>query len=183
MVGVLGLIVRSSQRLLGCALVFAWSATVSSEVLASENFPAHLAEKLGMDCVPSCYPCHTSNPGRAETLRGAGSFIDTLRVVGRLDTVNSPVLPGVPTSLDAALDFVATVMPPLDSDMDGTPDLKELKDGTDVNGGDQSPCDGPEYGCGLLSVAQPAPNGEPLPWLGLALGVALYGVVRRRRQV
>ncbi len=179
MVGVFRSLFRALQSSLGCAAALAFGATVSAEARASENFPAHLAEKLDMPCMASCYPCHTSNPGRAETLRATG-FIENLRTVARTDPVDSPIEPGKPESLDAALDAVAAFTTPLDSDADGTPDLVELKQGTDVNGGNQSPCIDLEYGCGLLSVAPPAPKGA-IPWLGLALGVALYGVLRRRR--
>jgi hypothetical protein len=130
----------------------AWISTAS----ASPAYTAALQESLGMPCAPTCLACHTTAGGGGGTVHQP--FGEALVDVGLTGGSNT-------TSLTTALDALGAH----DSDGDGNPDLDELANGDDPNGGDPFCAsdgtsereDPPSYGCfnttasgtGLVGVA------------------------------
>lgn len=136
---------------------------------ASETFPPILAEKLGMDCVPNCLPCHLQPVGTAENQRGDGIKAELERLAGNMVTSDLIV--------SAALDELLKENKFIDSDADGTSDLEELSDGQNPYGG-LALCERPLYGCFASHVTTTMPT--RLGALGMALGV-MGGLLWRRR--
>ncbi len=160
-----------SFSVLSFAAAFVASVTLTIPAAASESFPAHLAEKVGMPCVPACTLCHFTNLGGSDMLRPGF-------VISLLETANAlghPVEQGIPESMDPALAAMETM--PKDYDMDMVPDLDELVAGSDPGGGNPI-CDVPKYGCGA-SVAHTPPT--RFGALALAASVMLALGLRRRR--
>ena len=163
---------RSLFKALASGAALVAGVALSPPAAASESFQPHLAEKVGMPCVPACTLCHFTNVGGADNLR-PGTFVETLLVAA--NGTGSPVQGGVPESLDPGL--AALMAMPKDTDGDGAFDLDELKAGTDPSGGAAPICDVPKYGCGA-SVANTAPT--RFGALALALSVMLALGLRRR---
>lgn len=151
----------------GCAAA-ALVVLAPRPAVALEEFPATLAQTLGMPCTPSCLPCHTSVPGAKTNQRADGLAAALLLQGGRV--VDAADLE---QRLEGMLE--GTLMPPADSDGDGENDLVDLAAGDNPYGG-PSLCDAPTYGCGAR-IAPSTPT--RLGVLGfVAVGVALF--VRRR---
>jgi MYXO-CTERM domain-containing protein len=134
---------------------------------ATPNFPGEVANHLMLDYLPACTLCHNGSPSvtTATTL-----FAESLRADG--------AQPNDTASLDAALDKLAKDM--TDSDGDGTPDITELKNGTDPN--TAGTADGPAIAYGCFAKAELAGQSSA-PWGGAALtALCLAFAVRRRRR-
>lgn len=162
-----------SLKALSVAAALAASFTVALPAAASEPFPAYIAEKYKMACVPACTLCHLTNLGGTANLKKEPSFVYTLLLA---DAMNHMLSPGLPETMDTALATMEAMGS--DTDMDGSPDIEELKFGTDPNGSNTPLCDVPKYGCGA-SVANTAPT--RLGALALAASVMLVLGLRRRR--
>ncbi len=151
------------------AASFALLSMAARTVAAREEFPPVLKDKLGMDCSPSCLPCHTEVPGLRANLREDGLAFVLLQ--NRVKTV---------ASLEAALDEMlkpgGKIAPPGDSDGDVTPDLIELAAGENPYGGADLCL--LKYGCGA-SIAPKAPTRLGAFAFALAFTAAL---LRRRRR-
>lgn len=151
---------------------------------ATATFPTAIKTKLGLAAEPpqSCGVCHRNNQLGSGTV--TTPFGASMRTAG--------LSPNNETSLNTALDTLETNM--TDSDMDGVPDVTELRNATDPNkadavtdggvgggagggsgggtgGGTVEELPPPRYGCG----ANAAPG--LLGLAGLLAGLAL----RRRR--
>jgi len=106
---------------------------------ASANYPGAVRSELGSEAVPACTLCHVTLAGGAGTVNT--KFGVSVREAGLTGGGNTAALA---TSL-SALETSAK-----DSDVDGEPDIAELKAGTDPNvGGGEEPPLRPEYGCHL----------------------------------
>lgn len=160
-----------SLKALPFVAALALGVTVSSGARASEPFPAYLAEKYEMPCVPGCTLCHLTDLGGATNFRDG--FVVDLLAVAR-DSGNT-IEAGVPQSMDPVLALIESMK--MDKDMDTVPDIDELRAGTDP-GGSALLCDVPKYGCGA-SVAPSYPT--RFGALALAASVMLMFGLRRRR--
>jgi hypothetical protein len=159
---------------LSVAAALAGGVTLALPAAASEPFPAYIAEKYEMPCVPACTLCHLTNLGGATSFRVPGLGFTLLTIAN--DVTGATIESGVPESMDP--NFAAMAAMGTDTDMDGTPDLDELKLGTDPGGSSTPVCDVPKYGCGA-SVASTAPT--RFGALALAASVMLVLGLRRRR--
>jgi hypothetical protein len=155
------------------AAALAAGATLTVPAAASEPFPAYIAEKYDMPCVPACTLCHLTNLGGAANIKPDPSFAYTLLTV---DAMNHMLEAGLPETMDWALAGMEAMGS--DTDKDGSPDITELREGTDPNGSATPLCDVPKYGCGA-SVANTAPT--RFGALALAASVMLVLGLRRRR--
>jgi hypothetical protein len=169
MVGANG-VVRWPHRLVGTVSFVAGLLVGEGRAGASQTFPPILAEKLGMDCVPNCLPCHTKAEGTSDNQRFDG-------IKGELERIASGNV-GSDEIVAAALDQLLLEQPSLDSDGDGTQDIAELRAAENPYGG-PALCDRPLYGCFASHVSPTVPT--RLGALALALGVAGVLLVRRRR--
>lgn len=160
-------------KALPLAAAFGAILTLAAPARASEPFPAYIAEKYEMPCVPACTLCHLTNLGGATSFRVPGLGYTLLEVV---QDTGATIEAGVPESLDP--NFAAMAAMGTDTDKDGTPDLDELKAGTDPAGSSTAVCDVPKYGCGA-SVAHTPPT--RFGALALAASVMLALGLRRRR--
>lgn len=132
--------------------------------LASPGYPAAIASDQGMPCVPQCTLCHATTAGGGPVVTDVGQALVDRGLTGGSNT----------DLLQTALTALET--DGVDSDGDGIPDVDELTNGDDPNGGnafcgDTAPAT-PTYGCFNTSAG--------LPW-GLG-GVALAGLAMRRRR-
>ena len=129
-------------------------------VHASASYPAEIQKQLGLSYTPSCALCH------ANGVTGLGTattkFATSMKARG--------LVANDLTSLDTAL--AALEAEGTDSDGDGVPDITELKNGTNPNGGGVPPT----YGC--FSVTGQGLAGSPAALWLLALAAAL-GLRRR----
>lgn len=93
---------------------------------ATATFPTAIKTKLGLAAEPpqSCGVCHRNNQLGSGTV--TTPFGASMRAAG--------LLPNNETSLNSALDTLETNM--TDSDMDGVPDVTELRNVTDPNRAD-----------------------------------------------
>lgn len=155
------------------AAALAAGVTLTVPAAASEPFPAYIAEKYEMSCVPACTLCHLTNLGGATSFKVPGFGYSVLEAANAL---GATVEAGVPESMDPALAQMQAMGK--DSDMDGDDDFKELGAGTDPSGGSTPLCDVPQYGCGA-SVANTAPT--RFGAVALAASVMLVLGLRRRR--
>ena len=127
---------------------------------ATSNFPAAVRTKLSLSYDPPCSLCHTNGiTGRGTVTTPFGKAMLARGLVASDET-----------ALNAALDKM--VAEKVDSDLDGTTDIDELKAGTNPNGDSLSV----SYGCN-------ASGGDPS---ALVLGAAVGGLLllsrtRRRR--
>lgn len=164
-------LVRWKRLALSVASMAVVSSIGEERASASVTFPPILAEKLGMDCVPNCLPCHTGVVGTADNQRFDGIKGEIERVA--LNTVTSDEI------FAAALDQVLEEKPSLDSDGDNIQDIDEIKAAADPYGSDTPLCERPLYGCFASQVAPTLP--PRLGALALGLGVAASLLLRRRR--
>lgn len=101
-----------------CVLV---ASLVAPRARASESYPEAIDRALGTPCPPACITCHTRPSGgelTANTLVGI-----SMRRAG-LKCCDTSLLFDVLATLEAN---------GTDSDTDGTPDIEELRAGTDPN--------------------------------------------------
>jgi hypothetical protein len=171
----------------------------ASPASAFPEAPGILQEELQLDCLPSCLVCHSRPEGGAGMFRpsapaplpgnrGWGSFVANLFAAGG----------GVPRDANQLVPFLVafqkvpcggpdntlnTQAQACDSDGDMSPDLKELKEGTDPDVPDvKGPysCVTPQYGCG--ASIEPLPRNESDQGHAVALIAALgVGLVLARR--
>lgn len=145
-------------------MILAWFA---SAAFALPSFPGAIRDELGMDCTPPCVACHQTAMGGLGTV---GDDSDPPRPFGQA-MKDRGLTADDSDSVFAALEQLAADA--VDSDEDGVPDVDELAEGGDPNGGEPfcaSP--GPYYGC--LSHA-------PFPAGLFALGLAIGAQVGRAR--
>ena len=127
---------------------------------ASATFPAEIQKQLGLSYTPSCALCH------ANGVTGLGTATTKFATSMKARGLVANDLASLDTAL-AALEAEGT-----DSDGDGVPDITELKNGTNPNGGGVPPT----YGC--FSVTGQGLAGSPAALWLLALAAALE--LRRR---
>lgn len=133
---------------------------------ASLPFPSEISDHLGGDTpVPDCTICHATDLG------GLGTVV---KPFGMKMQERGLVAQNV-SSLRTALDALEAEMS--DVDGDGTPDIQELRDGTDPNPEGEGIDQAPEYGC----IGNVAPTRSTLPGSLLALGAALLATGLRGR--
>jgi hypothetical protein len=164
--------------------VFTAATFVAVPAQAYYGLPEHLKNTYNLSCTPECTFCHKSNLGGKGNERDATTpngtaktgFVATLRDIGRIVATN-------PSTWVPAFNLVESSRS--DTDLDGTPDIEELKVGSDPM--DASPAasicgggGGPTYGC--VRVARgTSVDGFALVASGAVLfaGIAL---TRRRRR-
>ena len=145
---------------------------ISATGRASDTFPGEIKKHLDMDCAPSCTLCHVTPAGGGTPDKLFAAYM---------------IRPGglerdKPETVAPALDTVEAMA--IDTDMDGTGDVKELEDGRNPNvaltsqQSDELICP-PEYGCGARVSPRPPVDGSALAF---ALGVAGYLGLRLRRR-
>ncbi|HXX32113.1 MAG TPA: hypothetical protein VEJ89_15535 [Myxococcaceae bacterium] len=134
---------------------------------ASPGYPAEIRAHLGLDYTPGCDLCHAGGDTDAGT--ATTPFALSMEARGLVGGGNL-------TSVDNALDVLAAEQ--TDSDHDGTPDVDELKAGTDPNTPPSGFIPQPTYGCFDISAQAPA---APLSLLWLAV-LAFAALVTRTGQ-
>lgn len=169
---------RRSNQLGWSAVACLLLASFARPAGASTTFPEALRSQLGLAEIvapaPGCRVCHQTD---------TGGLMTATKPFGRSLLKAGAQAVSVP-SLLAALDSLEEQG--TDSDRDGTPDIEELRAGTDVNvasagdGGapsslaEEVPL--PQTGCALAHATRP----EPCTWTSLAL-VLLWCARRARR--
>ena len=146
--------------ILVCAAI-AWSSPAQAE----EEFPGALQEAAGMECVPTCLMCHTSNPGTAATW-ASKAFPQALMQTNMIKPAAGDV-----EAFKAAFAAYAPTH---------TAEVAAIKAGRDPQTG-QNVC-GPSYGCGATFARVPSGK-SPATLAGagiLALAATLW-LARRRR--
>ena len=131
---------------------------------ASEVFPATIESRLHLSYRPACTICHATDEGEKGTVvKPFGISMQRLGVIGNSET----------SRLIAALSAAESRQ--LDSDFDGTPDITELRNGTDPNDGLDLPI--PQTGCALVTPG--CVRRDSMLLVISAVGLAFW--VRRRR--
>jgi len=136
----------TSQAIAAAALVAVFFGAAPAH--SDPGAPAFLQGKYGLACTPECTLCHATNLGnygnyRLATLPNGQTsttegFILSLKTCGFIPTDRNTWDPAL-TQCEATH---------VDSDHDGTPDIEELKAGTDPNNASPgAPICGPTYGC------------------------------------
>ncbi len=155
---------RSSDILAGALVALVLG--LPSLAQATPNFPPTIARELQLEADPQCSLCHAGG----ETRRGTVTtpFGATMRSRG-LQAYAEP-------SLVTALQAITAEKK--DSDGDGSPDVEELKAGSDPNlaAGKELP-DPPEYGCSSSGAHRPAGNAA----FAAVCALAMLGCFVRRR--
>jgi hypothetical protein len=165
---------RSLRRASVAAVVFATVAAVlafSPSARATPNFPGAVKAHLQLAAEPACTLCHAGPPGRGTVNTPFGKTMRSRGLVAYDDA-----------SLRTALDALAAENK--DSDGDGVPDIRELKEGTDPNAGPGGSDDvTPEYGCAVARTRAGRSRSSLAIWPALAtlLFVALRVVRVRAR--
>jgi hypothetical protein len=157
-------------RIALAGLLVAFASLPAKTARASESYPEAIERALGTPCPPACTTCHTSASG------------------GEL-TANTPV--GISSrraglkccDTSGLFDVLATLEANgTDSDTDGTPDIEELRAGTDPNALEgKLKCYVPpeEEGCSIARSLGPAQARSR--WaLGCFFAVVALGRLRRR---
>jgi MYXO-CTERM domain-containing protein len=151
------------MRIAQLASAFAAATTIllaSSVASATSNFPGAIRTKLALTYDPQCALCHTNGiTGRGTVTTPFGKAMLARGLVASDET-----------ALNTALDKM--VADKVDSDLDGTTDIDELKAGTDPNGNSISVA----YGCNASGSTDAS-----AVVLGLAVGGLLLASRRRRR--
>lgn len=133
---------------------------------ATPGFPDVIAEHLQLASAPSCALCHAGTQARGTVTTPFGVTIRSRGAQAYDDD-----------SLRTALDALAAEGK--DSDADGTPDIEELKAGTDPNGTGEAVV--PEYGC----ASAPATSHDAFPAFApvalAALAARALAALRRKR--
>lgn len=160
---------RFRPSLLAAVAPFVALVAFAPRAHASESYPKTIERALDTPCAPDCTTCHTRPSGGALTantpvgisarragLEG-GDTSQLLDVLGTLETNRT------------------------DSDADGTPDVEELRAGTNPNALEgKLKCYVPpaEDGCAVGSCA--APSSRRTSWFAPLAALALAAFVRRR---
>ncbi|HMJ16107.1 MAG TPA: hypothetical protein VK524_32050 [Polyangiaceae bacterium] len=153
---------RSFRHALASCLLSLLGAGVAQ---ASEIFPEELRTHLQLPALPACTLCHASDAGG----------IDTVITPFGISLLGFGVVALNPSSLRAALDAAETEG--VDSDFDDTPDIEELRQGTDPNDGVDLPT--PMTGCAFRS----RPRSGFVSLLAAVLyALLVYGSRRRARR-
>jgi hypothetical protein len=164
--------------------VFAAVVSVAEPARAYYGLPEHLKNTYNLPCTPECTFCHGTNLGGKGNERSAttpngttkSGFIATLRDVGHIVAVDQSTW--VP-----AFNLVESMG--TDTDLDGTPDIEELKEGTDPMDGspEAAICAGggsPTYGCVRIA------RGTSVDGIALMTSGAVFfagiALMRRRRR-
>ncbi len=160
----------SVRRLLVALSGGAFAVVVPGRALATPNFPPEIETHLMLDYLPDCSLCHQGTQNINTVTTPFGLSIKAAGLEGH---------PNDTAALDLALDKLEADM--TDSDKDGTPDIEELKAGTDPNmagGGSVSGGATIAYGC-FNQIA----GGAGAPWAGAAFtALGLACAMRRRRR-
>ncbi|AKV03577.1 hypothetical protein AKJ09_10240 [Labilithrix luteola] len=157
---------RFTKLLVAVATLVAIDLSASTSE-ATPEFPGVIAKHLGV-ATPECTLCHVGTPGSGTANT---AFAKTLRARG--------LLPYDDASLTTALDAISAENK--DSDGDGTPDIRELQDGTDPN---SAPGDGsitPEYGCEIGRGLRVDSTAGAVPALAFVLLWMLRVAIKRYR--
>jgi hypothetical protein len=156
-------------------LVAAAALLVAASARASESYPETVEGALATPCPPACTTCHT-RPEGGELTANTPVGISARRA--GLECCN----PNLLREVLATLETNAT-----DSDMDGVPDMDELRAGTDPNAAEgKLECYVPPPDEGCATSARAARGSGALPWtFGVALALVAGAAARargRRRQ-
>jgi hypothetical protein len=151
---------RSSDLVAALALVL-----VPSLAHATPNFPGTVQAHLGLAAAPPCTLCHQGPTQRGTVTTPFGRTARSRGLVAYDEA-----------SLATALD--AMEAEGKDSDGDGTSDIRELRDGTDPNGGAGASSDPvPDYGC---ATSRGASSSSFQSVSGLVISAILAGIARGR---
>jgi hypothetical protein len=175
--------VRTGLAALLCVML----SSLASVAQASTNFPGAVLDYLQktgsveVDCAVPCTLCHTSPAGEKTTVRDDG-FTYNLRNLASVKAGDVSTIVAALALLERSLDCPLAPGAVCDSDGDDMPDVMELRNSRDPDGG-RNFNDCLKYGCGASSVAPRGPERTDLAplWLVAALGgVALLRRVRYR---
>lgn len=136
---------------------------------ATSSYPGHVKQSLGLERVPQCTLCHATNSGGAGTANSP--FAVSMQAAGLSGGGDVAALEAALAQLEAD----AT-----DSDMDGVPDITELKNGKNPNVADQQqPADGGTTDGGATGIDAGTPPPEiPEPAYGCSQsGSGLLGAL------
>jgi hypothetical protein len=126
----------AARAAIGLGLLAIGVSTCPRDALASEVFPPAIREHLQLAADPPCTFCHATDEGEDDTVvKPFGITMMRLGVSGDSDT----------RKLIAAI--AVSEANQLDSDTDGTPDITELRLGSDPNDGVDVQI--PQTGCSL----------------------------------
>ncbi len=152
------------------------AGTFSVGAAARPTYPYHMAQELGMTCLPQCTVCHYSNPGNGDNV--GQPFADWLVY----EDGDAKRMPATDDELIAALENYPA---DIDSDFDGHTNLDEVTADppTDPNSKTDpvEVCQPPtKYGCGAASFTGAQPTSSAWPeMLGLVALLAAFGLRRR----
>jgi hypothetical protein len=179
-------ILRARNALCRAATAAAFGAVLFgvSPAQSAPNAPGYLQRKYSLPCTPQCTLCHGSTAGGFGNIRLAtqpnGQTIPGVSFIADIEACGFH-----PTDTEAQWDVAFAqcdaANPKPDADHDGTPDIDELKAGTDPNDASAtaSICGGgPTYGC--VRVAR----GNSIDGVALFLSGAVFlaGVAFTRRR-
>jgi len=154
---------------LSLALALATTLLLPRVAFATPAFPGVVQQHLGLRAAPSCTLCHVGQTARGTVTTPFGT---TMRSRGLIAYDEASVRTG--------LDALAAEDE--DSDTDGVPDVRELREGTDPNASPGGEDLTPEYG--LCSTSRPAPidpSGHPVLVSLLLVSLLLFSLLSRRR--
>jgi uncharacterized protein (TIGR03382 family) len=151
------------KSLTAAAALVLVSVFSASSALATSNFPGAVRAKLALTYDPECSLCHSNGiTGRGTVTTPFGKAM-LARGLAASDE----------TALNAALDKMAADK--VDSDLDGTSDIDELKAGTNPNGDALKLA----FGC---NAGSSAPDGGAIV-LAVGVGAALLASRRRFKKI
>jgi hypothetical protein len=152
------------------ALLGAAACLFTSRARASESYPEAIERALGTPCPPACTTCHTSASGGELTANTPFGISARRAGLHCCDT-------------SELFDVLATMESNgTDSDMDGTPDIEELRAGTDPNALEgKLECYVPpeEEGCAIRRAPAHGRDGS-LSAFATVVALVTLGRVRRR---
>jgi hypothetical protein len=148
---------------------------LSSLAVASPTFPPAIQDHLELACEPDCTNCHTRPEG------GLG----TARQPFGLAMQQGGLSAGRPEKIPAALDHLDGIGSDVDSD--GTPDIEELKNGTNPNAANEplkcfeDASNSDDGGCRMATARTSRDPTTALLGLGAIGAAAVFFATRRRK--
>jgi hypothetical protein len=158
------------KRWLATAALVPAMLSMASTALGSSSYPDAMKSHLGLSSTPACTLCHEGSPGFGTVTTPFGATAKGTYGLVAQDT----------TKLATVLNAMAKDK--ADSDGDGTPDIDELKAGTDPNAeGNITAVEKPEliYGCQARIAGEQRSGAAAAAFLSFALAA---GIARRRRR-
>lgn len=143
-------------------------ATAEATAAASPIFPGVVQTHLELASAPDCTLCHAGTPGLGSATT---PFATSLRSRG--------ASAGNEASLTTALDALAGERK--DSDGDGTPDIEELKAGSDPNGAGEGTIT-PEYGCSVGAPGRVRGDDAAMAAAAALVAACAFGLGLSRRR-